>query len=107
MRLDHITPKQTVMQHSQNRRITTIYARPETGRTASLPGGHSERVPPEPIPNSEVKTLSADDSAGSPRVKVGHCQAYKLPPSALKCRGFYFIGGIELGLRIFWEFCEL
>ena len=33
------------------------------------------RVPPDPIPNSEVKTHSADDSVGSPHVKVGHCQA--------------------------------
>ena len=41
-----------------------------------LPGGHSERVPPDSIPNSEVKTLSADDSVGSPHVKVGHRQAF-------------------------------
>jgi hypothetical protein len=41
-----------------------------------LPGDNSEREPPESIPNSVVKTLSADDSAGSPCVKVGHCQAY-------------------------------
>ena len=27
-----------------------------------LPGGHSERAPPDPIPNSEVKPFSADDS---------------------------------------------
>jgi hypothetical protein len=27
-----------------------------------LPGGNSERVPPDPIPTSEVKPLSADDS---------------------------------------------
>ena len=41
----------------------------------SLPGGNSEWEPPDPIPNSEVKTLSADDSVGSPHVKVGHRQA--------------------------------
>ena len=40
-----------------------------------LPGGNSEWEPPDPIPNSEVKTLSADDSVGSPHAKVGHCQA--------------------------------
>ena len=39
-----------------------------------FPGSWSERVPPDPIPNSVVKTLSADDSVGSPHVKVGHCQ---------------------------------
>ena len=39
-----------------------------------FPGGNSEREPPDPIPNSEVKTLSADGSVGSPHVRVGHCQ---------------------------------
>nr|ADI18281.1 hypothetical protein [uncultured Chromatiales bacterium HF0200_41F04] len=32
----------------------------------SLPGDYSERVPPDPISNSEVKPLSADDSVGGP-----------------------------------------
>ncbi len=41
----------------------------------SLPGGISKWEPPDPIPNSEVKLLSADDSVGLPHVKVGHCQA--------------------------------
>jgi hypothetical protein len=27
-----------------------------------LPGGNSEREPPDPIPNSEVKTFCADGS---------------------------------------------
>ena len=31
-----------------------------------LPGGNSEREPPDPISNSEVKPLSADDSVGVP-----------------------------------------
>ena len=39
-----------------------------------LPGSNSERVPPDPIPNSEVKTFCADDSVRFPHVKVGHCQ---------------------------------
>ena len=38
-------------------------------------GGHSEREPPDTIPNSVVKTLSADDSVGFPHVKIGHRQA--------------------------------
>ena len=42
--------------------------------STSLPGGHCEREPPDPIPNSEVKLLSADDSVGLPHVKVGHRQ---------------------------------
>ena len=40
----------------------------------SFPGGNSEWEPPDPIPNSEVKTLSADGSVGSPHVRVGHRQ---------------------------------
>ena len=39
-----------------------------------LPGGNSEWEPPDPISNSEVKTLSADGSVGSPHVRVGHRQ---------------------------------
>lgn len=42
----------------------------------SFPGDHSERVPPDSISNSVVKLLSADDSVGSPHVKVGHCQGF-------------------------------
>ena len=33
-----------------------------TEEKVSLPGDDSERVPPDPIPNSEVKPFSADDS---------------------------------------------
>ena len=38
-------------------------------------GENSEWAPPDPISNSEVKTLSADDSVESLHVKVGHRQA--------------------------------
>ncbi len=44
----------------------------------SLLGDHSEREPPDPIPNSEVKPLSADDSVALCHVKVGNCQALNL-----------------------------
>ena len=43
-----------------------------------LLGDLSERVPPDPISNSEVKTFSADDSMVIFHVKVGHCQAFYL-----------------------------
>lgn len=56
----------------------------------SLPGGHSEREPPDPIPNSEVKTLSADDSVGFPHVKVGHCQALYTNPRQQELSGVFF-----------------
>ena len=34
-------------------------------RQTEFPGGYSEREPPDPIPNSEVKTLRADDSVAA------------------------------------------
>lgn len=54
----------------------------------SLSGGNSEREPPDPISNSEVKTLSADDSVGPPHVKVGHCQAIIFEPQPSLGWGF-------------------
>ena len=41
----------------------------------NLPGGTSAVVPPDPMPNSEVKRRSADGSVGSPHARVGNCQA--------------------------------
>ena len=52
-------------------------SRSDPDKSTELPGGHSECEPPDPIPNSEVKPFSADDSVGPPHVKVGHCQALK------------------------------
>lgn len=43
--------------------------------TKNLPGGTSAVVPPDPMPNSEVKRRSADGSVGSPHVRVGNRQA--------------------------------
>ena len=45
------------------------------GMKQNLPGGNSAVVPPDPMPNSEVKRRSADGSVGSPHARVGHCQA--------------------------------
>ncbi len=47
-------------------------------RLTDLPGDISEWEPPDPFSNSEVKTLSADGSVGSPHVRVGHRQAFIL-----------------------------
>ena len=60
----------------------------------SLPGGNSEWEPPDPVPNSEVKTLSADDSVGPPHVKVGHCQAFNREPRYHMIPGFFYISGM-------------
>ena len=35
------------------------------GTLTEFPGGYSEREPPDPISNSEVKTLRADDSVAA------------------------------------------
>ena len=61
-----------------------------------LPDDHSECEPPDPIPNSEVKPLSADGSVGSPHVRVGHCQA---PLRSLTRLGgaFYVVAAKTLG----------
>ena len=40
----------------------------------NLPGGCSAVVPPDPMPNSEVKRRSADGSVGPPHARVGNCQ---------------------------------
>ena len=50
---------------------------------------HSELEPPDPIPNSEVKRLSADGSVGSPHVRVGHRQAPNTKPRVLSAQGFF------------------
>ena len=44
----------------------------------SLLGDHSEREPPDPISNSEVKPFSADDSVAVCHAKVGNCQALNI-----------------------------
>ena len=60
--------------------INAAIAEKDKPPSNQLPGGNSEWAPPDPIPNSEVKLLSADDSAGPPRVRVGHCQAFNINP---------------------------
>ena len=42
-----------------------------------MPGKNSVVVPPESIPNSEVKHFIANGSTGSPRVRVGKFQEKK------------------------------
>jgi hypothetical protein len=60
-------------------------------------GDNSERDPPDPISNSEVKAFSADDSVEFFHVKVGHCQApyYK---KANPSWGFAFFIGYDIGM---------
>ena len=55
-----------------------------------MPDDNSEREPPDSIPNSEVKPLSADGSVGLPHVRVGHCQASKFKGLILRGEPFFF-----------------
>jgi hypothetical protein len=65
---------------------------PHPSSTHRLPGDLSEREPPDPIPNSAVKTFSADDSVVFRHVKVGHRQAFYDETSVrISCRGFFIV----------------
>ena len=55
----------------------------------NMPGGTSAVVPPDPMPNSEVKRRSADGSVGSPHVRVGNCQASNKKNPVPKGAGFF------------------
>ena len=46
-------------------------------------------VPPDPIPNSEVKRSIADGSVGSPHVRVGHFQAPNNEKARYDVAGFF------------------
>src|SRR5690554_1364842 len=57
------------------------------------PDDHSEWEPPDPMPNSAVKPLSADGSVGPPHARVGHRQAF-IPktPASVEAGVFLSIG---------------
>ena len=55
----------------------------------NLPGGRSAVVPPDPMPNSEVKRRSADGSVGSPHARVGNCQASNLAEGSVGRLGLF------------------
>ena len=57
----------------------------------NLPGGLSAVVPPDPMPNSEVKRRSADGSVGSPHVRVGNCQASNKTKGSVERLGLLFL----------------
>ncbi len=48
-------------------------------------------VPPDPMPNSEVKRRSADGSVGSPHARVGHCQASNKDKTPCQKRGVFSV----------------
>ena len=54
-----------------------------------MSGGNSAVVPPDPMPNSEVKRRSADGSVGITHVRVGSCQTFKYSESPAGMLGFF------------------
>ena len=105
VRLDHITPKlfgwnvESVEAGLRVYRFLKVLSREGDAKVsmrnketygAELLGDHSECVPPDPIPNSEVKPLSADDSVADCHVKVGNCQALIPKPRSSKMSGVFF-----------------
>ena len=72
-------------------------ATPAPRTSNSLPGGNSEREPPDPIPNSEVKTLCADGSVPFRHARVGHCQALIRKNPRARPWGFCFLAQIAPG----------
>ena len=57
-----------------------------------LPDGNSDVVPPDPIPNSEVKRVSGDGSVGFPHVRVAHRQAPNSKEARSFERAFFVLG---------------
>ena len=55
-----------------------------------MSGGDGEKATPVPIPNTEVKLLSADGSWGFPPVRVGRCRAYE-KGTALEAVPFLYV----------------
>ena len=69
----------------------------------NLPGGTSAVVPPDPMPNSEVKRRSADGSVGSPHARVGNCQASNKSQGPVRKYGafaFLLPGGCVVEKRV-------
>ena len=55
----------------------------------NISGEDECEVPPVPIPNTEVKLDIADDSWGSPPVKIGFRQFFYIKKASLK--GCFFV----------------
>ena len=66
-----------------------------SGPESFFPGDHSERATPVPIPNTEVKPLSADGTAGYFCGRVGRRQVFLSRP---QCERDFFVA-TGLGLR--------
>jgi hypothetical protein len=108
VRLDHITSRRLLplrMMHGADQTFgcdpNVIGERDErrSKDLSGLPGGNSEREPPDPIPNSEVKTFCADGSVAASHARVGHCQvSHAKAPMLVRASGpFFFVPSIFNG----------
>ena len=78
MRLNLTTPEaflRDAVDFQLVQRLVRVVTEVTAWMKQNLPGGFSAVVPPDPMPNSEVKRRSADGSVGSPHARVGNCQA--------------------------------
>ena len=60
-----------------------------------FPDGHRAVEPPDPIPNSEVKSSIADGSVVFRHVRVGHYQGF-LPTALVLLGPFYYLNFFPL-----------
>lgn len=63
-----------------------------------MSGDISTMVPPDSMPNSEVKRRSADGSVGIPHVRVGRCQTFKYKKKPSMYAGLFFGGYLIDGI---------
>ena len=69
--------------------------------STGLPNDNRAVVPPDPIPNSEVKHSIADGSVEFLHVRVGHCWAFILKTPGPKGQGFFIAWRLGL-IAYFW-----
>ena len=83
------------MIHIASREAKSLETQASQDATVS-PDDHSEREPPDPMPNSEVKPLSADGSVELLHARVGHRQALiQRKPRSFTGRGFFVSGRLK------------
>ena len=76
--------------------MTLEHANVQSLEQPVLLGDHSEMEPPDPLPNSEVKRLSANGSVGFPYARVGHRQASnKRQPRSLVWSGLFRVWDLK------------
>jgi hypothetical protein len=76
--------------------FVVFISKDKTANNASLPGSHSECEPPDPIPNSEVKPLSADGSAGLSLCESRTLPGFNIQTPDARHQGFFFSVAVKI-----------